>query len=239
MSKRPGGTAKRDADGRLVDSSYTAKIERQLAQMRITPMNVLLARKGHTPPNPTVEYEIIDLKHIPDFKCELCGHFPIVNVFTIQHKQTLQKRCIGSECAGNWADADLARAMIREIQRQKASIRNEFKYMELFSWYKTFSELFGKDEDVEKSVYRLKTGHSVGNAESKRLLDCVAMLPIDILRTLRERADKFALWGEEAQRNGASLPSGWPFALALVKRGRGMVKDYQLALEIMQRIEDA
>jgi len=238
MSKRPGGTAHRDADGRLSDSSYVARIERQLALMRITPMTIFQIRKGIQPSSPKAEYEIIDVRHKPGFKCELCGHNPIVNVFTIKHKTTGVEKLIGSECAGNWVDADLARAMIHELLRRKASIKNELKFRDLFDWYATFVKSYGGDEDFEKGIERLKQGRSLGNAELKRLLDAVTQLPEATLKRLKEQAESMMESCTVAQRKGFSFPSGWAFSLALVRRGRAMVRDYQLALEIELEIQD-
>lgn len=222
------GKAKRDENGKLSISYYQKRIEQELAQMRITPLEVLRMRKGYKPPDANAEFEITKVEHIADFKCELCDHSPIVNVFTLKHKVTGRFRRVGIECAYNWADADIARAMLREMQRRKSALRNEVRCRAIFDWWEMFRTKYKADPDIQSLIRRLKQGRSIGTKSKARLTMLVEKLSEKNIDKLKDIVEDIKI---VCQDRGTST-YGWNYILNLVKRDKGTINDYLFAYKI-------
>jgi len=113
---------------------YSAKIEKKLAQIHITPANLLRSR--FSAPQIEKEFEMFDasgksiglgiinaLRYNPNGQiCDLCGHNPIMRIFGVRSKTNGRKLEVGSECIKNWVGADLAAGLASILDAKKNSI---------------------------------------------------------------------------------------------------------------------
>lgn len=96
-------------------SSYQARIERSLTDFYV---EVPEFRQG------SADWQLISVGHTRGHAtCELCHHNPIRRLFWIKSIRTGEIKMVGSECAVNFASADLVRGYMRRIERNQANVR--------------------------------------------------------------------------------------------------------------------
>lgn len=211
-------------------SPYKAKIEQRLAEMRVTGLSILEMKKGIIP-DPLDEFEIVDVAHYNDFTCELCDHYPIVNVFTLLHKQTGNIKKVGSECAKNWASTDLIQGMLRELNRQKRVIKNEYRYQHLYHWYDEFKHLV-KDYNFKNLLNSLKKGKVISKKQKMFLFDVITKLTPENIIIIN---DKINIIKEE---NDNRFYDYWSVnsAAKRIKNNNAYVKDYLIVFNTMEKM---